>query len=75
MIIDKMNDTHNKIAVVTNIDKKKLILYNVYVAPGDTHGARVDAAKIRLRTILDRYKDAKVVVYGYFNINRDKIKK
>ena len=75
MIMDKMNDTHNQIAVVTNTDKKRLILYNVYVAPGDTHGASLDAAKIRLRAILDRYKDAKVVVYGDFNIKRDKIKK
>jgi len=47
----------------------------MYVAPGDTYGARLDAAKIRLRTILDRYKDAKNVVCGDLNIKRDKIMK
>jgi hypothetical protein len=75
MIMDKMNDNHNQIAVVTNTDKKKLILYNVYVAPGHTNWARLDKAKIRLRTIFDRYKDSKVVVYGDFNKKREKIKK
>ena len=75
MIMDKLNDNYNQIAMVTNIEGKRLIVYNVYVAPGADHGARVDAAKLRLRTILDRYKDKKLVVFGDFNMKRDEMKK
>ena len=75
MIMDKLNDHHNQIAVVTNLDKQRLILYNVYVAPGTDHRARLDGAKLRLRAIFARYKDAKVVIFGDFNLKRTEMKK
>ena len=75
MIMDKLNDDYNQIAVVTNLDKQKLVIYNVYVAPGPDHKARLDSAKLRLRAILDRYRDAKVVMFGDFNLKREHMKK
>lgn len=75
MVMDKLNDDHNQIAVVTNLKNKKLIIYNVYVAPGADHRARLDSAKFRLRTILERFKDAKIVIFGDFNLKRNEMKK
>jgi len=46
------------------------------MSPGEDHRARLDGAKIRFRTILDRrYKQAKIIVFGEFNLKRDQMKK
>ena len=51
-----MNDEYNQIAMVTNSENKRLIIYNTYVAPGEDHSARLDGFKVRLRAIMERFK-------------------
>lgn len=74
MIFDKLNDENNQICVVKN-NNKKLIIYNTYITPGPKHGMRLDAFKVRFNTIVSRYKDAKVIVFGDFNLTREEFKK
>jgi hypothetical protein len=75
IIMDKMNDDYNQIAMVTNLEKKRIVVYNTYVAPGKEHLDRLDGVKVRLNSILERYENAKVIVFGDFNLKREEMKK
>lgn len=73
MIFDKLNDEHNQICVIGN-GKNKVIIYNTYLNPGTQHKMRIDAFKVRMDSILGRYKDAKIIVFGDFNLTKEEFK-
>ena len=58
-----------------NMEGRKILVYNTYIPPGEDHYARVDAFIMRFNSILARYKDCKLIVYGDFNLSRDDFEK
>jgi hypothetical protein len=72
--MDKLNDEYNQIFMAMNDDGKKIILYNAYLPPGEDHSIRLESFLTRMKTILIRFKDAKLIVFGDFNMTRDKMK-
>ena len=74
-IMNNLNDQYNQIVVTENGAGDKLVLYNVYLPPTEMHEQHFDAFMVRLKQILTRYVNLKMVVYGDFNMTRIDIRK
>lgn len=75
VIFDQLNDDYNKIAALTNAEGQRIIVFNAYVQPGEEHQTRFSAFKFKLETVLKRFAEAKLIIFGDFNLNKDKMKK
>ena len=74
MILDKLNDYYNQIFVMTHSAKERLIIFNTYVPPGVEHPYRLASFKFKLDVVLRRFKGAKLVIFGDFNLSEPKMK-
>ena len=77
-ILENLNDEHNLITRIDTINKdgKKsaYILYCVYLPPTRDHEILIGDFLNKLNMIKNRYKNAKIIVYGDFNLRRDEFK-
>ena len=77
-ILENLNDAHN---LITRIDTKNengiksaYILYCVYLPPTRDHEILIGDFLNKLNMIKNRYKNAKIIVFGDFNLKRDEFK-
>jgi hypothetical protein len=74
-ILSEMNDDHNLICNVGTKNKSKsVILYSVYLAPGNDHKDLLKRFLYNIKVLKDRYDNPSIMVYGDFNLDREKFK-
>ena len=69
-MLSKLNDDYCLICRVT-LETGSFIVFNYYIRPDDRKYIRIGDLKNKLRDIITKTNNAKIVVYGDLNINKD----
>ena len=67
-----IEDNYNMIRMV-NTNKGNLIIYCVYIPPGEEHNKRTNELIEKLLLLKRNYKSLSLILFGDLNIKREKI--
>ena len=70
----ELEDKYNMIRTV-NTEKGNLIIYCVYIPPGEKHDIRVKEFIERLLLLKSKYNSLSLIIFGDLNIERKNIKR